>query len=225
MTKALSFWKPLIRERAVLNPVDRISEVIFGLIMALTFTGTVSVTGGDRQEISELLWAALGCNLAWGLVDAIMYVMGELLERGHAVKMLHRVTNAANADAARAALTTEMPPLLARLLSQEALDRLVVQLNQLPPAPNKSLLTWRDIRNALQVFILVFLSTFPVVLPFVFLREVQPAVRMSNGIAIGMLFVAGCLLGRYAGFRPVATAFTYTAIGVVLVVLTILLGG
>ncbi len=63
------------RNSNVLDPVDRISEILFGLIMVLTFTGSISVATDGRAEIKELLWASLGCNLAWGIVDAVMYLM------------------------------------------------------------------------------------------------------------------------------------------------------
>ena len=66
----------------VLSPVDRVSELLFGLFMALTFTGAVSVAEAGRDEIRTMFIAALGCNLAWGLVDAVMYVVRTVTERG-----------------------------------------------------------------------------------------------------------------------------------------------
>ncbi len=44
----------------VLNPVDRVSEMLFGLFMALTFVGAVSVTESGRKcrRCSLLRWAA-----------------------------------------------------------------------------------------------------------------------------------------------------------------------
>ena len=96
-----NFWKNRVKEGAVLNPVDRISEVLFGLIMVLTFTGTISVATDGRQEIRELLWAALGCNLAWGFVDAIMYLMNVLLERGHGLSVLNRIVKSNDVDSSR----------------------------------------------------------------------------------------------------------------------------
>ena len=59
----------------VLNPVDRVSELLFGLFMALTFVGAVSVSDGGQGQIRSMFIAALGCNLAWGLVDAVMYLV------------------------------------------------------------------------------------------------------------------------------------------------------
>ena len=56
------------RESArVLDPVARSSEVLFGLIMALTFTGTVSVATAGRDDVRTLVIGIIGCNIAWGL--------------------------------------------------------------------------------------------------------------------------------------------------------------
>ena len=56
----------------VLEPIDRISEVLFGLIMVLTFTGSLSVAEADRGEVRTMLIGALGCNIAWGIIDAVL---------------------------------------------------------------------------------------------------------------------------------------------------------
>ena len=71
--------------KSVLGPVDRASEMLFGLLMALTFVGAVSVATAGRAEIHTMLAAALGCNLAWGLVDGIMYLVGTVTDRGHSL--------------------------------------------------------------------------------------------------------------------------------------------
>ncbi len=55
--------------------MDRVSEMLFGLFMALTFIGAISVAESGRAQIREMFIAALGCNLAWGLVDAVMYLV------------------------------------------------------------------------------------------------------------------------------------------------------
>ena len=61
--------------KRVLEPNERISEVLFGLIMVLTFTGSLSVAEADRAEVRTMLIGALGCNLAWGIIDGVLYVM------------------------------------------------------------------------------------------------------------------------------------------------------
>ncbi len=52
------------------------------------------------------------------------------------------------------------------------------------------------------------------------------ALRISNGIAILMLFIAGAALGRYAaGQRPWRMGLVMVVVGSVLVLVTIALGG
>ena len=58
--------------RRVLEPTERLSEVLFGLIMVLTFTGSLSLAEKGRGAVRTMLIGALGCNLAWGIIDGIM---------------------------------------------------------------------------------------------------------------------------------------------------------
>ena len=88
-------------ERApVLDPVERITEVIFGLLMAMTFTGTISVATADQAAERTMMLAALGCNLAWGLADAVMYLLRALVERTRRIKLYLALRNGADAAAA-----------------------------------------------------------------------------------------------------------------------------
>lgn len=61
--------RPDHRDRK-LNPADRASEILFGLIMALTFTLSLGATGAGRADVQAVLIGALGCNVAWGAIDA-----------------------------------------------------------------------------------------------------------------------------------------------------------
>ena len=60
-----------------LDPIDRISELFFGLIMVLTSTGTLSVLNAGRVEVKTMIMGALGCNLAWGIIDAGMSLLSQ----------------------------------------------------------------------------------------------------------------------------------------------------
>ena len=68
-------------DRWPLDPIDRQSEVMFGLLMTLTFTGTMSVALGAGATVREILMAALGSNIAWGIVDATVYLLTTAAER------------------------------------------------------------------------------------------------------------------------------------------------
>jgi hypothetical protein len=68
----------------VLDPMERISETLFGLIMALTFICSLGFATGANINIQTMLIGALGCNLAWGIVDGGLYLLARINERGDA---------------------------------------------------------------------------------------------------------------------------------------------
>src|SRR5262249_56856681 len=68
--------------RRVLDPTERFSEILFGLIMVLTFTGGLSAAESGHAEVRTMLIGAIGCNLAWGIIDAILYILNSLGSRG-----------------------------------------------------------------------------------------------------------------------------------------------
>jgi hypothetical protein len=206
----------------LLEPVDRISELLFGLIMVLTFTGTISVATPD-VDVSLLLRAAIGCNLAWGLVDGVMYVTMGLVERAHFRRDV-RALQAVDAVAARPLITDMLPPVLADAFQESELDQLHRSVMKVPEVPPVHV-GRDDLLGALAVALLVFGSTFPVVIPFLVTDDPTAAIRWSNSIAVLMMFACGVGLGRYSGMKPWKTGLAMTVLGVVLVVATIALGG
>jgi len=205
--------------------MDRISEVLFGLIMVLTCTSTISVVTADRIQIRTMLIGALGCNLAWGIIDAGMYLMARLHEQGRNILMLRAAREASNLDAAQAVIAGALPPLLASVLTQEQLELMRQKLRQLPEPPMRPSLTKKDWAGAIAVCLLVFLSTLPVAIPFMLTNDARLALRISNAVAIAMLFLCGYLFGHHAGIRPWMSGLASVAIGTVLVVVAIALGG
>jgi hypothetical protein len=211
--------------RRVLDPSERSAEVLFGVIMVLTFTGSLSAATSGREEVRTMLIGAVGCNLAWGIVDAIMYLMGALTDRGRRVLLLKRVLAGGDEQRADRLLADHLPPLVASVMTPAEIEAIRRRLVALPSPPRRATLSGDDWRGALGVFLLVFLSTFPIVIPFLVMHDARPAMRVSNAIAIVLLYVAGSSAGRYAGFRPWKTGLAMVAVGLVLVAITIALGG
>jgi hypothetical protein len=209
----------------LLDPMERVSEILFGLIMVLTFTCSFSVVGAGRTEVREMLLAALGCNLAWGIIDAVFYLMSCLSEHGHGILALRALRKTSDPAKAHRIIADELPPLLASVLPEAELEVMRKKLNELPEPPTHPKLAKDDWHAAFRVFLLVFLSTFPVAIPFIFVHEARLALRISNAVAIVMLFGCGYAFGRYSGFRPIHVGLGMVAAGVVLVGLTIALGG
>ena len=210
---------------SVLNPVDRISELIFGLLMALSFTGAVSVAESGREDIREMFVAALGCNLAWGLVDAVMYLVRAVTDRGRSLSLVHSVRAAPDAQAGRGLIERSLSRVMAGLASPAEIEAFRGRIVALPSVPARPTLRWNDVRAAVAVFLLVVLVTFPVVLPFALMQDVATAKNVSRAIALAMLFLGGFSFGRYAGYGGWKAGVMMAGIGTVLVGAIKALGG
>ena len=107
----------------------------------------------------------------------------------------------------------------------EGVATLHQRLKQLPGPPGLARLSWNDWKGGLGVLLFVFLTTFPVVLPFVFLQDIAPALRISNAIAIALLATSGAIFGRITGRSPWVAGIGMVIFGALLVAVTIALGG
>jgi len=216
---------PIKSTKRVLEPTERISEALFGLIMVLTFTGSLSVAEADRAEVRTMLIGALGCNLAWGIIDAVLYLMGSLAEKGSGLLTFRAVRNATDPNQAHRLIADALPSVVASILQPAELEMMHQRLKQLPEPPGPARLHKDDWLGALGVFLLVFISTFPVAIPFIFMHNAGPALRLSNLIAIVLLFIMGYAFGRITGRHPWWFGISMVVLGAVLVGLTMALGG
>jgi hypothetical protein len=209
----------------VLNPVDRVMELLFGLLMTLSFTGAVSVADTGQKEIREMFIAALGCNLAWGLVDGVMYLIRTVTDRGRSLTLVRSVREAPDVQAGRAIVEQALSRASAGVVSATEVEAVRGRLAALTSLPSRPKLKWGDLFAAFQIFLLVVISTFPVVLPFALMQDIGAANTASRAIALAMLFLGGLALGRYAGYGSWRTGLAMVGLGTMLVAAIIALGG
>ena len=211
--------------KGVLNPVERLSETLFGLIMTLSFTGTLSVISGGREEVRIMILSVLGCNIAWGIIDGVLYLLGVIGDRGRALAVNRFIREAGEIESARRAVAEALPPEIAFALQPEDLDQIQRRIKEHPEQPQGSRIGADDLRGAFGVFLLVMLSCVPLIIPFLLIRDPLLALRASNAVALAMLFLCGYALARYAGLRKIWTGLAMVALGVAMVGVTIALGG
>ncbi|KAF0814310.1 hypothetical protein IGB42_01211 [Andreprevotia sp. IGB-42] len=208
----------------VLDPVDRATEVIFGLLMAMTFIGSLSVATAGQEAVHTMQLAALGCNLAWGLADAVMYLIRAVVERTRSQTLLARLGKT-DAKTGQALIAEALPARLSVAANAEILGMLRLSLLSRSAQVEQRRLSWNDLKGASGVFLLVVLATFPVVIPFMLLDQVAIALRVSNLVALGILFIAGWVLARYSGGRPLLWGVAMAVIGTLLMTAIMALGG
>ena len=209
---------------AVLSPFERGSEIIFGILMAISVTAAAEITAGGDADVRELMIAALGCNLAWGLIDGVIYLLQLQFERHRVHRMVLELRQLKAEDAFRERVAAEVPPLVAQAMTADSFSyirRAVQGYARARPA------YWsrQEFAAAGAICALVFGSTFPLVLPFMLMQEPWLALRVSHAIAVAMLFGLGWKLGRWSGASPLKSGALLALVGVVLAVLCVALGG
>jgi VIT1/CCC1 family predicted Fe2+/Mn2+ transporter len=213
------------RAKRLLEPEERIAEVLFGLIMVLTFTGSLSVADAGRDDVRTMLMAALGCNVAWGVIDGLLYLMGCLSAQARDLRSLRRLQNAREPATAHRVLAEALPPFVAGTLGPEEYETVRQRLLQLPTPPPRPRVRKEEWLGALAVALWVIVTTFPVTMPFIFVGNLRHAMRLSNAIAVILLFLTGYAFGRVTGFHPWTTGLAMVVLGLILVALTMALGG
>src|SRR5215470_7420787 len=101
----------MIRRLAIhryLDPGETLGEVLGGLIMALTFTlGARLLTADGQLEAHELVVAIIGCNIAWGVIDATLFVLDSLFYRSRHARFFRGLKDIPSETEALAALQEE----------------------------------------------------------------------------------------------------------------------
>jgi VIT1/CCC1 family predicted Fe2+/Mn2+ transporter len=214
--------------RRYLEPAERLNEILFGLIMVLSFTLTAGLAVGDEPGAARtLLLATLGCNLAWGIIDGAMYLNGALLERSRRLRAVEAVKAAPDEATAFAEIEQAIEGALTSLATEEERGRLYRTIYEVVRrAPTgRARLGKEDLYGALASAVLVVLSTVPAAIPFFFMKEPWRALRVSNLLLVGLLFVVGHQWGKEAHASPWLAGFVFLGAGIALVALAIALGG
>jgi len=212
--------------RRNLDASTRLGEVLFGLIMALGITGAVRFGLADAHN-RELFIAVLGCNIAWSIVDGVMFVLLSLFERGRRARIVNVVLNADTDQAAIEGIQKELGNRIEPLMTPSECDQVYRWvLDQARRTKfEQSRIRREDILGGIAVGTLILVATLPAVLPFLLFSNPNISVRISNTITLIMMFAIGWWWGRTAGTSPYHTGAAVAGVGLVLVLITIALGG
>jgi hypothetical protein len=205
------------------------AEVLFGLIMTLTFTlgAGVVIEDGGRAGARQMLIATVSCNFAWGVIDGVFYILGQLFERGRLRRVWLKITQSTSDDDARTLVADELDQILGAVTEpgqRQSLYGSIVQRMRSAPVP-AGRVTRNDLLGGLSSGCLVFACCFPAVLPFVFIDDPRTALRVSNVLLLLLLFLVGYRSAKETMARPLLLGSIFLLVGVALVALTMVLGG
>jgi hypothetical protein len=211
------------------DPATSLGEILFGLIMTLTFTlgAGIIIEDEGREGARELLIAVIGCNIAWGVIDGALYLVGQLFDRGRMRRLGRAIRMAASPGAAVEVVAGELDEILARVTSESdrraLYSRIAENVRAAPVAPNP--VTRRDWLGALVSCLLVIVTSIPAAIPFLLLDDARLALRISNAILLALLFISGYFWARHTLGKPWIVGLCFLLGGIALVVVAIALGG
>jgi VIT1/CCC1 family predicted Fe2+/Mn2+ transporter len=212
-----------------LDPASSLGEILFGLIMTLTFTlgAGIIIEDEGREGARQLLIAVIGCNVAWGIIDGALYLVGQLFDRGRSRKLGMAIRAAADKPAAIALVAEELDPMVSTVLSKSECDslygRIADNVKQKPTVATR--VTKEDWMGAFTSFWLVVITSAPAAIPFLLFSDARFALRISNAILLALLFLSGYWWARYTLGKPWITGTMFLLGGSLLVLAAIALGG
>jgi hypothetical protein len=213
-----------------LDPATSMGEVLFGLIMTLTFTlgAGLIIEEEGREGARQLLIATIGCNIAWGIIDGALYLAGQLFDRGRLRKVTAIVHDASNDDTASAIVAGELDELLDQVTTEperrDLYERIARNIRAAPLRASEGI-TKADLLGALASFWLVFLASLPAAVPFMVMDDAMQALRVSNAILLALLFLTGYRWAKYTLGHPWIVGLCFLLGGTGMVWTAIQLGG
>jgi len=213
----------------LVDPATSLGEILFGLIMTLTFTlgAGIIIEDEGREGARQLLIAVIGCNVAWGIIDGALYLVGQLFGRGRLRRIGRMIRQSPTRTRAESLVAGELDEVLADVTSateREALYRRIVEnVHSKPPTPNT--VTKEDALGALMSCMLVIVTSVPAAIPFLLFDDARFALRVSNAVLLALLFITGYSWSKHTLGRPWVVGSIFLLGGVVLVAAAIALGG
>jgi VIT1/CCC1 family predicted Fe2+/Mn2+ transporter len=211
-----------------LSPSERLTEVIFGIIMALTVTSSLRLALGTSASARvTIATTTLGNNLAWGIVDAVIYLLVIIFERHRERQLVQKIKRSKDKATAINSVRRDLKDTLVEVMPKTAREHVYEHIAEVleRSKPEKVKLTRKDLLGALASFALVFSVAIPIVLPYLLLPNKVEIIYSTDIIAIGLLFLVGYLWAQYTNWNKFLTGFIFVLIGVVISVVTVFLGG
>ena len=210
-----------------LKPNESLTQLVSGLIVVLTFTLAASVaSGGGQDGARAALLGAIAANASWGIINAVLYVMDSAFDRNRQIRIGRAIASTSDEVAALAAIRNELDPYLASVTRAEDRERLYRNVRSALThgrLPKRTAFLRDDIMGATAVFFLALAATVPAILPLLIIDHPWLALRISNLLVVGFLFLVGYHWAKYVDASPWLAGFGLTAIGMALVAVAILI--
>lgn len=214
-----------------LSEGDWLVEMKCAIIMVLAMLGylRLALVGPDDLEFQKkMILIPLGAITAWGVIDGIMYVLLNLVQRGRQARLLSTIKSNKDQKTTRILIEDNLSSSVIDALSKEErekiYDEIIKSANNIV-VKKPQWVTKKDLLVIFFTFVVVFSTGSVLVIPFLVLNDPVLSIRVADLVGIIMLFFIGYWWGKVASRNKIRSAIGITLLGVGIVVITILLGG
>ena len=219
-----------------LDPIDALFAIFSSILFALLFTLSYAILihrgaigsdlpGGDGQE---LFLAILGAVTAWAIIDAVLYVLAEVLARSERYRLLQYVQTSDSEEEAATAVADELDFILEPITSDEQRHALYHDmLAYLSRAEPRAIGVQReDVVGAVAAMLLSVVAVLPSLLPLLLVPEnTALAIRISNVASFLVVYATGYSWGIHTDTNPWKTGLLLASVCLAMVLVAMLLGG
>jgi hypothetical protein len=204
------------------------AEVMYAVIIAMTFTSTLRGHDDIYETLYQtIVYSALFCCIAWGVADGLFYAW----ERRHNIKTENEIIESSKSEHNEAAISLireELDDTILRNLNKKNREELYQKLvKHLAEVGIREKPSARDSVNIiLATFLISTIAGLIVVAPFLLMDDLSIALNISNMLGISLLFIIGYYRshGQDRSAKLIIGLGT-AAIGLIIAIITILLGG
>jgi VIT1/CCC1 family predicted Fe2+/Mn2+ transporter len=205
------------------------AEVMYAVIIAMTFTSTLrGPISHFETSYYNVVYSALFCCIAWGIADGYFYAW----ERNYNIRVENRIIEFSKVvdknEAAIPLIGEQLDDTILRNIDEKARHEMYNQLVKYlakvgmvrKPSP-------RDAFNIIfGAFMTSSVAALIVVLPFFLIDHPIYALGISNLLGISLLFMCGYFRAQDRNLlTKVLTGFAAATIGIIIALVTVLLGG
>ena len=216
-----------------LSPSDRLTEIITGIIMTTAVIGATRIgIGSGHTDFLIIFSAAMGCDIAWGLVDGVLYIFGELTDRGRHVQLLKNLKSIQDETTAIELVVKKIEEELDSPILQHFSRDDKVRISQgvvkfsTKITPENVHVSKKDVFGGITIFFLDVCAGLVLLIPFFILpNQMVIATRISMVIALILLFLIGYKWAKITNRPKVQTGLIMMFLAIAIDVIVIILGG
>ncbi len=213
-----------LRENLTLG--NRLSEWFYGVVMVAAITGLIN-TGfpPDAETLRYMLIAALGVNVAWGIIDGVTSMYSGLVNRADYLSIANAFRGDRGDPEKRGQVAKMLQGTIVENLPPEEQEKVVDMIGAGDVVTGmKYPATRADWNVAIAIILIDFILIFPVVIPFIVMENVRLAVLLSHSVAIVLVALNAAIWAKYLGLNMVKSGAIIAVISWIALIFTYIIG-